>query len=162
MEQLAKGDKIIINEPLDRGEYPGWIKDMDKFNGTECTVSDVYGDGIYIKESVFSFHIKWCTKVPNKPAMSELEKWQLINACETVEDLQQAIITIADLETKQIRGRRRYWDAEKLSNYVPVVVKNGISYATVLTREYGIRQQALYIRCCEENEKGCIINIKIS
>lgn len=80
--------------------------------------------------------------------MSELEKWQLINSCETVEELQQAIITIADPETKQIQGRRTFWDAEKLSNYVPMVVKDGIGYAALLTREYGIRQQALYIKYC--------------
>lgn len=80
--------------------------------------------------------------------LHELQKWQLINACETVEELQQAILDIVDPETKEIQGRRRPWKAEKLASYVPLVVKNGLT-ATALTREYGIRQQALYLRYSE-------------
>ena len=42
------------------------------------------------------------------------------------------------------RGRKRTFDGYKMSSYVSNVV-SGDTKANVLTREFGIRQQALYL-----------------
>lgn len=75
--------------------------------------------------------------------MTELEKYELINGCETIKELEEAILKIADVG--YIKGRTRNWDAEKQSKYVYTVVQ-GIEPANRLTRSYGIRQQALYLQ----------------
>ena len=76
--------------------------------------------------------------------MTELEKWQLVNQCKTQAQLADAITKFADAEG-MIQGRERKFDASKM------II--GLSYffidempANVLTREYGIRQQAIYLK----------------
>jgi hypothetical protein len=76
--------------------------------------------------------------------MTELQKWQAVNQCETQSELADLISKFADKEG-MIQGRERKFDA---SNMII-----GLSYfmidempANVLTREFGIRQQAIYLK----------------
>lgn len=77
-------------------------------------------------------------------ALTELEKFQLVNSCETVADLQEAIMKMAN-ESGMIKGRKREYEASKMAASVDLVVAKGFP-ANLLTREYGIRQQALYLQ----------------
>jgi hypothetical protein len=77
--------------------------------------------------------------------MTDLEKFQLVNSCETAEDLVSAIKQIADPETGKIQGRVKEFSAKKMAGYVILVVNQELP-AELLTREFGIRQQALYLR----------------
>lgn len=74
--------------------------------------------------------------------MEELAKWELVNKCETAEQLKEAILALS--KEGQIQGMSRAFDAEKMSSYVDGVVE-GFLPPRSLTRNYGIRQQALYI-----------------
>lgn len=74
--------------------------------------------------------------------MTQLQKFEKINQCETVAELEEAIISIS--EDGVVHGRGKNLDAIKLAAKVNMVVKKQIP-ANVLTREYGIRQQALYL-----------------
>lgn len=78
--------------------------------------------------------------------MTNLEMYDLVNKCETTEQLSNAILTIA--EDDMIKGRSKSFDAEKMANNVSRVVK-GELIPNVLTREFGIRQQALYLQYYE-------------
>lgn len=73
--------------------------------------------------------------------MTELEKYQAVNACETFEELASVIESFAD-EDGMIQGRTRKFSAERMAwncrNFT-------IAQPNVLTREFGIRQQAMYI-----------------
>ena len=82
--------------------------------------------------------------------MDELLKFQRVNACETPEQLAKTIIDFADPETGLIMGRTRQFDANRMASYVKLVV-NGEAPANLLTREYGIRQQALYLAYYNKN-----------
>lgn len=81
--------------------------------------------------------------------MSELEKYELVNSCETVKELEEAILKLAD-EDGMIGGRTKKFNAELMSKKVWLVV-NQIEPANRLTRNYGIRQQALYLQYYERN-----------
>lgn len=81
--------------------------------------------------------------------MSELEKYELVNSCETVKELEEAILKLAD-EDGMITGRTKKFNAEMMSKKVWLVV-NQIEPANRLTRNYGIRQQALYLQYYERN-----------
>ena len=73
--------------------------------------------------------------------MEELEKFKMVNESETLEQLSKTIIAIAD-EKGQIQGKEKKFNAEKMAHCCARynnVLKNS------LTRNYGIRQQALYI-----------------
>lgn len=77
--------------------------------------------------------------------MTDLEKYELVNSCETVEALEAAILTFTDPETGRIQGRRRNFDGATMASSVrPIVEGNG--WPNSLTREFGIRQQALYLK----------------
>ena len=84
--------------------------------------------------------------------MNELEIWKEVNSCETSEELTAVVRKIADANDGIIKGRNRDFNANNMATYVGMVIKEG-SYPTLLTREYGIRQQALYIRAAEQAEK---------
>lgn len=75
--------------------------------------------------------------------MTDLEKYELINKCETSEDLKNAILAIAEFGT--INGRRKSYDANKMCYAVDKVIHQDYP-ANFLTRSFGIRQQALYIK----------------
>ncbi len=73
--------------------------------------------------------------------MTELEKYQAVNACETYDELADVIEQLADGTI--VQGRSRGFDAQAMSSYCrnfDNVLPNQ------LTRMWGIRQQALYIQ----------------
>jgi hypothetical protein len=73
--------------------------------------------------------------------MTELEKYEAVNKCETFEELANMIESFAD-EDGMIQERVNKFDATemaKLCRDYPNYPRN------VLTREFGIRQQAMYI-----------------
>ena len=76
--------------------------------------------------------------------MTELQKWQEVNQCETESQLADLISKFAD-EEGMIQGRERKFKASKM-----IIGLNGfmldIMSANVLTREFGIRQQAIYLK----------------
>lgn len=73
--------------------------------------------------------------------MDRLEKFEAVNKCETLEQLANVIESFAD-EEGMIQGREKKFSAKLMSfncrNYSPYT-------HNTLTREFGIRQQALYI-----------------
>jgi hypothetical protein len=73
--------------------------------------------------------------------MTELEKYEAVNKCESLLDLSNVILSLAD-KHGNVLGRNRVFDASKMA-------LNCIDYSlgrhNTLTREYGIRQQAMYI-----------------
>lgn len=75
--------------------------------------------------------------------MTDLEKFELVNSCESIKELQDAILKIG--ESGWIEGRKRIFDAENMANWVPAIVKEN-GYPNYLTRKWGIRQQALYLK----------------
>lgn len=76
--------------------------------------------------------------------MNELEKYELINSCENVAELEDAIIKIAE-PSGMINGREKQFDAKYMSSFVRCIVNDSCD-PRYLTRNYGIRQQALYIK----------------
>lgn len=82
--------------------------------------------------------------------MEDLNKFRIINDSETAEELAAGILLIA--ENGVIMGRTKAFKAEKMSSYVEKVVKGELP-PNVLTREFGIRQQALYIAYYENKLK---------
>lgn len=73
--------------------------------------------------------------------MTELEKYEAVNKCENLDELSEVILLLANKDG-QINGRSKPFDAKKMSN-------NCLNLPRVpfrlLTRTYGIRQQAMYI-----------------
>jgi hypothetical protein len=75
--------------------------------------------------------------------MTREEIYDMVNACESREELSAAILKIADANG-EIQGRTRKFNAEKMAKYALSVVSEGMQ-PNVLTREFGIRQQAMYL-----------------
>ena len=86
--------------------------------------------------------------------LTELDKWRLINQSETFEDLKNSINKIGVImshngtlnDSEKAYGR----DAEKWNTYVEFIERNlKIDFHMMpwntLTRNYGIRQQAMYL-----------------
>lgn len=72
--------------------------------------------------------------------MTREEIYDKVNRCETFDELADVILAIS--EDGRIQGRTRDFDAIKMSE----VCRNFRDhYPNLLTREFGIRQQALYI-----------------
>ena len=76
--------------------------------------------------------------------MTELETWQLVNQAETKTQLAFIINKLADPEG-MIHGRKREFDASKMIIGLDLFMKD-VMPANVLTREFGIRQQAIYLK----------------
>lgn len=76
--------------------------------------------------------------------MTDLEKYELVNKAESIKELEDAILACAE-ENGQINGRARPFDAKWMASRVAPVVKEE-GYPNNLTRRFGIRQQALYLR----------------
>lgn len=73
--------------------------------------------------------------------MSDLDKFQKVNKCETLEELAEVIESFADLQG-MIKGRSKNFDAKLMANSC----RNYNLYThNTLTREFGIRQQAMCI-----------------
>ena len=75
--------------------------------------------------------------------MTDLEKYELVNKCETRQALKDAIMAFAE-EDGSIQGRTRNFNATQMAENVDRVVDKQL-IPNVLTREFGIRQQALYL-----------------
>lgn len=75
----------------------------------------------------------------------ELTKWELINSCETVEQLQKSIEFI--YEGEENIGRSKNLNKSRMIERIDQYIKNGPSVISpnTITREYGIRQQAMYL-----------------
>lgn len=73
--------------------------------------------------------------------MTELEKYEAVNKCESFEELAKVIESFAD-ENGEIQGRTRKFNAEKMSWFCRNFT---MGQPELLTREFGIRQQAMYI-----------------
>ena len=86
---------------------------------------------------------------PADPTLLELSRYKLVNSCETAEDLKAAILSFADDEGN-IRGRSRNFVASKMAANV-IFYLDGLIPFSGLTREYGIRQQAVYLRMLRGN-----------
>lgn len=76
--------------------------------------------------------------------MTDLEKFQAVNACETPEQLAKVVLSFATPEGL-IKGRSRMFDAQRMADNVHNVIM-AIVPPNTLTREFGIRQQALYLK----------------
>ena len=79
--------------------------------------------------------------------MTDLEKYKRVNACETIEELQACIKGFAD-ELGQIQGRTKKFSADNMAINADLYYNDfvGSIVPNVLTREFGIRQQAMYIK----------------
>lgn len=79
--------------------------------------------------------------------MNDLEKYELINSCETTEELQAAILKLAD-ENGVIQGRSKSFKAAIMAELARgfILDKTGALPSTVITRNWGLRQQAIYIK----------------
>jgi hypothetical protein len=76
--------------------------------------------------------------------MTELETWQLVNQAETQEQLAVIINKLAD-EEGMIQGRARKHNAAKMIIGLSFFMEDECA-SNVLTREFGIRQQAIYLK----------------
>jgi hypothetical protein len=76
--------------------------------------------------------------------MTELQKWQAVNQCETQTELADLISKFADSEG-MVQGRERKFEASKMIIGLSFFMTDEMP-ANVLTREFGIRQQAIYLR----------------
>jgi len=76
--------------------------------------------------------------------MTELQTWQLVNQAEDKTQLEFIINKLADTEG-MIQGRTRKFDANKMVIGLNLFMKDEAP-STVLTREFGIRQQAIYLK----------------
>lgn len=72
--------------------------------------------------------------------MEELQKWELINKCTTLDELSEAILAIG--ENGVIQGRQHEFDIEDMAKRAK---QYSLLDPNMLTRSYGIRQQAMMI-----------------
>lgn len=85
--------------------------------------------------------------------MTELEKYEAINKAESASELQAAILQIADEDGMivSVHGKKKAFDAKELCKAVPLIVY-GPYPPNLLTRTYGIRQQALHLKYYHKDE----------
>ena len=76
--------------------------------------------------------------------MTDLEKYEKVNSCETVEELEQAIIEIGKELNNTILGRKYCFDSKRMASRCKDVFDGKLN-PEVLTRNYGIRQQMFYL-----------------
>ena len=78
--------------------------------------------------------------------MTELEKYEAVNKCETYEEFEKVLRSFAN-EKGEIQGRDRVFNVEKMlmGAYMFYNDKMWNSPNTV-TRMYGLRQQLMYIK----------------
>lgn len=76
----------------------------------------------------------------------------MINNCETFDQLKTAISSIGIVNNGVIPGKSRDFNAKKMSSSIDIIRyrKNNneqymFKYYMLLTREFGIRQQAIYL-----------------
>jgi len=76
--------------------------------------------------------------------MTRLEKFEAVNACETEDELVALIPKFANA-VGDIEGRTDWFDAEKMALAAKCYF-NEMAPANSITRQYGLRQQAMYIK----------------
>lgn len=76
--------------------------------------------------------------------MNELEKFKSVNSCETREDLYDTILSLADSDGF-IQGRTRKFKADDMVKGASAYFSEN-QWPNSMTREFGIRQQAMYIK----------------
>lgn len=76
--------------------------------------------------------------------MTELQKWQEVNQCESETELGYLMLKLADEDLK-IQGRSKKFDVTEMIIGLEMFMKNQM-HANILTREFGIRQQAIYLK----------------
>jgi len=79
--------------------------------------------------------------------MTNLEKFIAVNNCETIEELIRLIKLFANKDG-EIKGRRKLFNAEKMAKYAKIYFddKTGMCTPNIITREFGLRQQAMYLK----------------
>ena len=128
---------------------------MSEYCGKECEIEKTHSNGVIaLKDNVWwwydwMFEEELSTKEQQvieqlEHIQTELDKYQLVNKCQTIEALENAIIAIGSENEGIMRGRKRLFSAKIMSSYVRGVVSLALP-ANLLTRNYGIRQQALYL-----------------
>lgn len=116
------------------------VKGMKEYLGKTATINriDYEDDTFLIEEDDACF---WY----NEECIDEfdrLEAYERVNQCETFEELAGVIRSLAD-EEGMIQGRTIKMDAERMARSCENF--NSDTPPNVLTREFGIRQQAMYI-----------------
>lgn len=76
--------------------------------------------------------------------MTELEKFQAVNETKSITQLQEVIRSFADANG-QIQGRSKQFPASWMADNA-MFYFNGTAPESNLTRMYGIRQQAMYLK----------------
>lgn len=132
LSNLSEIDKVLL------------INIAERLNQTSVK-SDTLSEFMYTGKKPYNQEIKFDNST------QELERYQLVNACESVTELQEAIMKMAN-ENDMIKGRNRQFPAKEMAASVSLVVAKGFP-ANLLTREYGIRQQALYLQHYQKLEK---------
>jgi hypothetical protein len=78
--------------------------------------------------------------------MTELEKYQAVNACKNIHELVKIIRSFADA-SGMIQGRTRVFDAGEMARKSELWYEGCFGFTpNVATREFGIRQQLMYIK----------------
>lgn len=73
--------------------------------------------------------------------MTELEKYEAVNKSKTLKELAEVIESFAD-EKGWIQGRARNFNAGVMAS---ICRRYNLGEHNMLTREFGIRQQAMYL-----------------
>lgn len=76
--------------------------------------------------------------------MTDLEKYEKVNKCETYEEFYEALKALSD-ENGEIQGRRQKFNVERMIQNAKYYFADA-SYPNVITREFGLRQQAMYLK----------------
>lgn len=87
--------------------------------------------------------------------MTEEEKWKLINQCETIDELKDAIIAVGG-EEQTIKGRstpKNVFIQAGIAMGIHVISdpREAAFRLTLLTRSYGIRNQLAYLLYCKQH-----------
>jgi hypothetical protein len=79
---------------------------------------------------------------------TKLEKYEAVNKCETVDELADVMLNVIANDMGEIVGRSRPFSVNKMIKYLHIFVEDDDDRVSpsVLTRMYGIRQQAMYIK----------------
>ncbi len=82
--------------------------------------------------------------------MTREEKYDAVNQCKSFKELAQVIRSFADSE-RMIQGKTRKFPADEMASACEMFSNLPNN---VLTREFGIRQQAMMIEYYYENARG--------
>lgn len=71
--------------------------------------------------------------------------FEKVNACESINKLAELLISLADSDGN-IEGRTRKFNAKEMALNMLAYFNGNISEPNVITREFGFRQQAMYLK----------------